>query len=203
MTDSQILKAFKDTGALLEGHFELRSKLHSNRYFQCANVLMHPRIAEKLCREVTRRAVKSGKLGSRIDGVISPAVGGILVGHEVARELGVKCVFAEKVQGEGVDASGKPNTILAMRRFNIKKGERYVVAEDVVTKGGRVQETIDLVRAAGAKVAGVVLLVDRSAGKVKFGRIPMFSLLQITPETWTAEECPMCREGGRAVHPGS
>lgn len=203
MTDSQILKAFKDTGALLEGHFELRSKLHSNRYFQCANVLMYPRIAEKLCREVTRRAVKSGKLGSRIDGVISPAVGGILVGHEVARELGVKCVFAEKVQGEGVDASGKPNTILAMRRFNIKKGERYVVAEDVVTKGGRVQETIDLVRAAGAKVAGVVLLVDRSAGKVKFGRIPMFSLLQITPETWTAEECPMCREGGRAVHPGS
>lgn len=203
MTDSQILKAFKDTGALLEGHFELRSKLHSNRYFQCANVLMHPRIAEKLCREVTRRAVKSGKLGSRIDGVISPAVGGILVGHEVARELGVKCVFAEKVQGEGVDASGKPNTILAMRRFKLKKGERYVVAEDVVTKGGRVQETIDLVRAAGAKVAGVVLLVDRSAGKVKFGRIPMFSLLQITPETWTAEECPMCREGGRAVHPGS
>lgn len=203
MTDSQILKAFKDTGALLEGHFELRSKLHSNRYFQCANVLMYPCIAEKLCREVTRRAVKSGKLGSRIDGVISPAVGGILVGHEVARELGVKCVFAEKVQGEGVDASGKPNTILAMRRFKLKKGERYVVAEDVVTKGGRVQETIDLVRAAGAKVAGVVLLVDRSAGKVKFGRIPMFSLLQITPETWTAEECPMCREGGRAVHPGS
>jgi orotate phosphoribosyltransferase len=90
-----------------------------------------------------------------------------------------------------------------MRRFKLKKGERYVVAEDVVTKGGRVQETIDLVRAAGAKVAGVVLLVDRSAGKVKFGRIPMFSLLQITPETWTAEECPMCRAGGKAVHPGS
>ena len=203
MTDAQIIKAFKDTNALLEGHFELRSKLHSNRYFQCANVLMHPRTAEKLCREVTRRAVKSGKLGSRIDGVISPAVGGILVGHEVARELGVKCVFAEKVQGEGVDATGKPNTILAMRRFKLKKGERYVVAEDVVTKGGRVQETIDLVRAAGAKVAGVVLLVDRAAGKVKFGRIPMFSLLQITPETWTAEECPMCRAGGKAVHPGS
>lgn len=203
MTDTQVLKAFKDTGALLEGHFELRSKLHSNRYFQCANVLMYPRIAEKLCREVTRRAVKSGKLGKRIDGVISPAVGGILVGHEVARELGVKCIFAEKVQGEGVDAAGKPNTLLAMRRFKLKKGERYVVAEDVVTKGGRVQETIDLVRAAGAKVAGVVLLVDRSAGKVKFGRTPMFSLLQITPETWTAEECPICRAGGHPVHPGS
>ena len=203
MTDKQILKAFKDTGALLEGHFELRSKLHSNRYFQCANVLRYPRVAAKLCREVTRRAVASGKLGARIDGVISPAVGGILVGHEVARELNVPCVFAEKVPGEGVDATGKPNTVLAMRRFAIRKGERYVVAEDVVTRGGRVQETIDLVKAAGGKVAGVILLVDRSGGTAKFGRIPMFSLLQMTPETWTAAECPLCKAGSKPVHPGS
>ena len=173
MTDKQAFDAFRKTGALLEGHFELRSKLHSNRYFQCANVLRFPRVAEKLCRAVTREAVKSGKLGKKIDGVISPAVGGILVGHEVARELNVKCIFAEKVQGEGVDATGKPNTVLALRRFSIKKGERYVVAEDVVTKGGRVQETIDLVKAAGGKVAGVVVLVDRSGGKAKFGRVPM------------------------------
>ena len=190
MTQKQVLQAFRDTGALLEGHFELRSKLHSNRYFQCANVLRYPRIAEKLCREVTRQAVKSGKLGKRIDGVISPAVGG-------------KCVFAEKVPGEGVDATGKPNTVLAMRRFALRKGERYVVAEDVVTKGGRVQETIDLVKAAGAKVAGVILLVDRSGGTARFGRIPMFSLMQMTPETWTAETCPMCKAGSKPVHPGS
>ena len=203
MTQNQVLKAFKDTGALLEGHFELRSKLHSNRYFQCANVLRYPRIAEKLCREVTRRAVASGKLGKRIDGVISPAVGGILVGHEVARELNVKCVFAEKVQGKGVDATGKPNTVLALRRFAIKKGERYVVAEDVVTKGGRVQETIDLVKAAGAKVAGVILLVDRSDGKVSFGRIPMFPLVRMAPVTWAPGDCPLCRAGGHPVHPGS
>ena len=204
MTEKQVLKYFEETGALLSGHFELRSKLHSDRYFQCANVLRYPRIAEKLCREVTTRAVKSGKLGKRIDGVISPAVGGILVGHEVARALGVKCVFAEKVQdGDQKDATGKPLTKLAMRRFTLKKGERYVVAEDVVTKGGRVQETIDLVKAAGAKVAGVVVLVDRSAGKVKFGRIPMFSLMQMTPETWTADECPMCKSGSKPVHPGS
>ena len=90
-----------------------------------------------------------------------------------------------------------------MRRFSIKKGERYIVAEDVVTKGGRVQETIDLVKAAGGKVAGVILLVDRSAGKVKFLRIPMFSLMQITPETWTKDECPMCKAGSKPVHPGS
>lgn len=204
MTEKQVLKHFEETGALLSGHFELRSKLHSDRYFQCANVLRYPRMAEKLCREVTARAVKSGKLGKRIDGVISPAVGGILVGHEVARALGVKCVFAEKVQdGDRKDATGKPLTKLAMRRFALKRGERYVVAEDVVTKGGRVQETMDLVKAAGAKVAGVVVLVDRSAGKVKFGRIPMFSLVQMTPVTWEPSECPLCRAGGKPCHPGS
>ena len=204
MTEKQVLKYFEETGALLSGHFELRSKLHSDRYFQCANVLRYPRIAERLCREVTARAVNSGRLGGRIDGVISPAVGGILVGHEVARALGVKCVFAEKVQdGDRKDATGKPLTKLAMRRFALRRGERYVVAEDVVTKGGRVQETIDLVKAAGAKVAGVVVLVDRSAGKVKFGRIPMFSLVQMTPVTWDPSECPLCKAGGRPCHPGS
>ena len=204
MTEKQVIKHFEETGALLTGHFELRSKLHSDRYFQCANVLRYPRIAEKLCKEVTTRAIKSGKLGKRIDGVISPAVGGILVGHEVARVLNIKCVFAEKVQdGDKKDATGKPVTKLAMRRFQLTKGERYVVAEDVVTKGGRVQETIDLVKAAGAKVAGVVLLVDRSGGKVKFGRIPMFSLMQMTPVTWEPSECPLCKAGGKPCHPGS
>ena len=202
MTEEEILKIFADTGALLSGHFELRSKLHSDRYFQCANVLRYPRIAAKLCDEVVAKMNAACDIG-KIDGVISPAVGGILVGHEVARALDTKCVFAEKVQGEGVDATGKPNTVLAMRRFTLKPGERYVVAEDVVTKGGRVQETIDLVQKAGCEVAAVVLLVDRSSGAVKFGDIPMFSLMQMTPETWTAAECPMCRAGGKACHPGS
>ena len=155
MTEKQIVKHFEETGALLTGHFELRSKLHSDRYFQCANVLRYPRIAEKV------------------------------------------------QDGDKKDATGKPVTKLAMRRFALKKGERYVVAEDVVTKGGRVQETIDLVKAAGAKVAGVVLLVDRSGGKVKFGRIPMFSLMQMTPVTWEPSECPLCKAGGKPCHPGS
>jgi orotate phosphoribosyltransferase len=202
MTQEEVLAAFKDTGALLEGHFELRSKLHSNRYFQCANVLRYPRVAARLADAAVDKMLAAGDIGN-IDGVISPAVGGILVGHEVARRLDTKCVFAEKVQGEGVDASGKPNTVLAMRRFSLKPGERYVVAEDVVTKGGRVQETVDLVKAAGCEVAAIVVFVDRSGGTVKFGDIPMFSLMQMTPETWTAEECPMCKAGGRPVHPGS
>jgi orotate phosphoribosyltransferase len=202
MTQDEVLAAFKETGALLEGHFELRSKLHSNRYFQCANVLRYPRVAARLCDALVGKLRETCDVGA-VDGVISPAVGGILVGHEVARALDTKCVFAEKVQGEGVDASGKPNTVLAMRRFALKPGERYVVAEDVITKGGRVQETIDLVEAAGCTVAAVVLLVDRSAGAVTFGDIPIVSLMRMTPETWTAETCPMCREGGKPVHPGS
>ena len=203
MTEQEILKIFSDTGALLEGHFELRSKLHSDRYFQCANVLRYPRIAARLCDELVAKMNAACDIG-RIDGVISPAVGGILVGHEVARALDTKCVFAEKVQaGDEVDATGKPVTKLAMRRFSLKPGERYVVAEDVVTKGGRVQETIDLVQAAGAEVAAVVLLVDRSKGSVKFGDIPMFSLVQIQPTTWEPAACPLCAAGGHPVHPGS
>ena len=203
MTEQEILKVFADTGALLEGHFELRSKLHSDRYFQCANVLRYPRIAARLCDELVAKMKAACDVGP-IDGVISPAVGGILVGHEVARALDTKCVFAEKVQaGDEVDATGKPVTKLAMRRFSLKPGERYVVAEDVVTKGGRVQETIDLVKGAGAEVAAVVLLVDRSKGSVKFGDIPMFSLVQIQPTTWEPSACPLCAAGGKPVHPGS
>ena len=203
MTEQEILDIFSQTGALLQGHFELRSKLHSDRYFQCANVLRYPRIAARLCDELVAKMNAACDVG-RIDGVISPAVGGILVGHEVARALDTKCVFAEKVQaGDEVDATGKPVTKLAMRRFSLKPGERYVVAEDVVTKGGRVQETIDLVQAAGAEVAAVVLLVDRSKGSVKFGDIPMFSLVQIQPTTWEPAACPLCAAGGHPVHPGS
>lgn len=202
MTEEEVLKIFADTGALLTGHFELRSKLHSDRYFQCANVLRYPRIAARLCDALVAKMKAACDIGP-LDGVISPAVGGILVGHEVARALDTKCVFAEKVPGEGVDATGKPVTKLAMRRFALKPGERYVVAEDVVTKGGRVQETIDLVQAAGADVAAVVLLVDRSKGTVRFGDIPMFSLVQIQPTTWEPAACPLCKVGGHPVHPGS
>ena len=202
MTENEILDAFKNTGALLDGHFELRSKLHSDRYFQCANVLRYPRIAASLCEELVARAKEECSLGD-VDGVVSPAVGGIIVGHEVARALDVKCVFAEKVQGEGTDASGKPNTVLAMRRFSFKAGERYVVAEEVVTKGGRGQETIDLVKNSGCEVAAVLVLVDRSSGKVKFDGVPMVSLMKMTPATWTAHDCPMCKRGDRPTHPGS
>jgi orotate phosphoribosyltransferase len=190
MTEKEILSLLEETGALLNGHFELRSKLHSDRFFQCANVCRYPRAAEKLCAELVRRM--RPELGdARIDGVIAPAMGGLVVGHEVARALDVRSIFAEKQDGK-----------LVMRRFTIKPGERYVVAEDVITRGGRVQETIDIVRAAGAEVAAVAVLVDRSAGAAKFD-YPTFSLLQLAPQVWEPAACPMCKQGSKPVHPGS
>lgn len=190
MNETDILKMLEETGALLSGHFELRSGLHSNRFFQCANVLRYPRIAGLLCDELVKRMKAAMNIGP-VDGVISPALGGILVGHEVARAMDVKCVFAEKQDNK-----------LVMRRFSIKPGERYVVAEDVITRGGRVQETIDIVKAAGADVAAVVVLVDRSAGQAKF-EYPTFSLLQMAPEVWEPAVCPLCAQKRPFVHPGS
>ncbi len=190
MTEPDILKMLEDTGALLSGHFELRSGLHSNRFFQCANVLRYPRIAGQLCDELVKRMRAAMEIGA-VDGVISPALGGILVGHEVARAMDVKCIFAEKQDNK-----------LVMRRFGMKPGERYVVAEDVITRGGRVQETIDLVKAAGAEVAAVLVLVDRSAGQARFD-YPTFALLQMAPEVWEPALCPLCAQKKPFVHPGS
>jgi orotate phosphoribosyltransferase len=190
MTDNDVMKRLEETDALLSGHFELRSGLHSNRFFQCANVLRYPKIAGELCGELVKRMLASADIGA-VDGVISPALGGILVGHEVARALDRKCIFAEKQDGA-----------LVMRRFAIGRGERYVVAEDVITRGGRVQETVDLVKEAGAEVAAILVLVDRSAGQAVFD-YPLFSLLRMAPEVWKPEECPMCAAGQPFVHPGS
>lgn len=190
MTKTEILKIFEETGALLNGHFELRSGLHSANYFQCANVLRFPRAAEKLCAALVTRMTSESKLG-HIDGVIAPALGGIIVGHEVARALNVKSIFAEKEGGK-----------LVMRRFEIKPGERYVVAEDVITRGGRVQEVVDIVTANGAEVAAIGVLVDRSAGAAKFVA-PTFRLLEMSPQVWEPSACPLCRQGSKAVHPGS
>ncbi|MDD4869305.1 MAG: orotate phosphoribosyltransferase [Kiritimatiellae bacterium] len=190
MEQKEILGILKESGALLDGHFELRSGLHSDRYFQCANVLRYPRLAAKLCDELVE-IMKSGKNQCKVDGVISPAMGGIIVGHEIARSLGVKHIFAEKQDGE-----------LVMHRFQIMKGEKYIVAEDVITRGGRVLETIDIVEEAGAKVEAVAVLVDRSGGKARF-TYPTYSLLQIEPVTYEPAKCPLCAKGVKFVHPGS
>lgn len=191
MSDTNLLKKFEETGALLNGHFELRSGLHSNRFFQCALLLQYPRIAGEVCEALVEK-IKDTLGELEIDTVIAPALGGISVGHEVGRALGIRFVFVEK------DANGD----LIMRRFKIREGERFLVAEDVITRGGRVQETVDIVKAHGGIVQAIGVLVDRSGGKAQFD-VPLVSLLQMEPVTWEPAECPLCKQGQSLVHPGS
>ncbi|MDI6775251.1 MAG: orotate phosphoribosyltransferase [Verrucomicrobiota bacterium] len=191
MTHGEMLKILNETGALLEGHFELRSRLHSDRYFQCAYLLCYPRHAETMCGALARKL--EARLGKplKANGVIAPALGGILVGHELARALNVRSIFAEKEEDK-----------LALRRFQIGQGERYIVAEDVVTRGGRVDETARIVKDHGGEVVAVAVLVDRSGGKAKFPW-PTVSLLEMDPVTYEPAQCPLCAQGIPIKHPGS
>ena len=188
MTEAEILSVFTETKALLHGHFLLRSGLHSDRYFQGALVLQHTRIAATLCAELA-----AGFQGQGVETVISPALGGLVVGQEVGRALDVRAIFAEK--------DDQSNLVLR-RGFTIRPGEKVLVAEDVITKGGRVQQTIDLVRAAGGVVVGVAVVVDRSGGAKLFD-VPVRSLIRLDLPTWKPEECPLCRQGKLIDKPGS
>jgi orotate phosphoribosyltransferase len=191
MTNTEVLNVFLETKALLKGHFELRSGLHSDQFFQCAKVLQQPRIAARLCEALVMKLQKENP-GLHIDGVIAPAMGGLFVGHEVAKTLGVVSIFAEKQDG-----------VLVLRRgFEIPRNAAFVVAEDVITRGGRVQETIDIVEGRGGKVAAVAVLVDRSGGKARFNA-PTVSLLQMEPVTFDPKACPLCLQKIPLEHPGS
>ncbi|MGE4488229.1 MAG: orotate phosphoribosyltransferase [Kiritimatiellales bacterium] len=191
MNETDLLKLFEDTKALLNGHFELRSGLHSNRFFQCALLLQYPRIAAQVCQALVEKMQAAPGL-TDVDSVIAPALGGISVGHEVARALGKRFIFVEK----------NADKMLELRRFKIEPGERFIVAEDVITRGGRVQETVDIVEQHGGTVQSIGVLVNRSGGRAQFTR-PLVSLLDIEPVTWDPSECPLCKEGLPLVHPGS
>ncbi len=187
MTHEEIVSTFQKIGALLEGHFLLRSGLHSNRFFQAALLLQYPDIAESLCAEIAEQAKQYSP-----DLVISPAIGGILVGQEIARALKVRAIFADK-----------ENDMLVLKRgFSIKPGEKVLVAEDVVTKGGRVQQTIDLVRKLGGDPVAVGVIVDRSGGEAKFG-LPLLSLIKLELATYQPDSCPLCKAKIPLVRPGS
>lgn len=188
MTDERIYKYLTETGALLTGHFLLRSGLHSDHYFQAALLLQHTSIAAELCASLAENF-----RGQDIETVISPAVGGLIVGQEVGRALGCKAIFAEKDDN---------SNLLLRRGFSLRPGERVLVAEDVVTKGGRVQQTIDLVRSYGAIPVGVAVIADRSAGDVDFG-IPFVSLVKLSLETFDPSDCPLCKAGKPIDKPGS
>jgi orotate phosphoribosyltransferase len=174
MTSEETLQIFRQTGALLEGHFVLRSGLHSRQYFQCALALQQMPVVERLGAAL---AAKVRGLGAAT--VIAPALGGLVIGQEVARQLGLRFIFAEKEDGK----------LVLRRGFRIAPEEKVLVVEDVVTKGGRVQETLDIVRAHRGRVPGVAMIVDRSNGAVDFG-VPAFSLLSMRVEVFPPDNLP-------------
>jgi len=187
LSSDAVLELFASQGALLEGHFRLTSGLHSTGYLQCALVLQQPELAERLGREI---AARTRDLGATA--VLSPALGGVVIGHEVARALGTRALFAERVDGR-----------LALRRgFVLSPSDVVLVVEDVVTTGGSTAETIEVARAHGARVAGAAAIIDRSGGAVALG-VPFLALAERSLPTYTAETCPLCARGLPAVKPGS
>lgn len=187
LKSEEILSLFRETGALLEGHFILSSGLHSDRYFQCAKVLQYPWHAETLCKMLADYFLKVS-----IDVVVSPALGGIIVGQEIARSLHVRSIFAERA-----------NEKLVLRRgFEISPGEKVLIAEDVTTTGGSVQELMEIVKSNNAIPVGIAGIVDRSGGKIHF-EVPYFSLLQIEIANYQPTECPLCKAGSIPIKPGS
>jgi len=183
-----LLALFRKTGALLDGHFVLRSGLHSRQYFQCAILLQHTDIAARVCDML------ADKLRAfECDSVISPALGGIIVGQEVGRSLGKRHVFVEKDNGK----------LLLRRGFKIDNDEKFLVIEDVVTRGGRVQETIDIVRANGGLVSAVGVIVDRSGKAKPDFHCPFISLVEMSVENFVADKLPPDLAKIPAVKPGS
>ena len=187
MDKEKILELFRTTEALQQGHFRLTSGLHSLEYFQCARVLQFPQYNELLCGDIARLFHDW-----RVDVVVAPAVGGIMVGQEVARQMRVRGIFAER----------EDDKMTLRRGFEIKPGERVLVCEDVVTTGGSVIEVINLAKAAGGAVVGVAAIVDRSSKPINFGA-QFFSLLKMAPPVYTPEVCPLCEEKVPVIKPGS
>ena len=186
-TAEDILDLFRRVGALLEGHFRLTSGLHSPGYLQCALVLQHPREAEAC----------GAALADRVRGlaptvVLSPALGGIVIGHEVARALGVRAIFAERQDG----------TLTLRRGFSLDAADRVLVVEDVVTTGGSTRETIEAARAAGARVVGAGAIIDRSGGNQNLD-VPFHALATVSLPTYQPDACPLCARGEPVVKPGS
>jgi orotate phosphoribosyltransferase len=187
------LALFEETGAYLHGHFRLTSGMHSGEYLQCAKVLAHPEYAERLGRAL------SGKIRdligeAAVDVVVAPAMGGIIIGHEVARALGARSLFTER------DAA--TNSMTLRRGFEIAAGEKAIVIEDVITTGGSTKEVVNAIAAAGAQVLAAGSIIDRSGGRAEVG-VPRVALETLEAVAYQPEECPLCREGLPLVKPGS
>jgi orotate phosphoribosyltransferase len=187
VTNAEALDLFRQTGALLEGHFILRSGLHSRQFFQCAQALQQMPIVEKFGAALVAKAKGLG-----IETVISPAMGGLVIGQEVARQLGCRFIFAEKEEGR----------LVLRRGFKIAPNERMLIVEDVVTKGGRVQETLEIVRHHNGNPVAVAMLVDRSDGTLNLG-VPAISLIRLNVETFAPDQLPPDLASSPGIKPGS
>lgn len=185
---SAIESRLRETEALLCGHFQLSSGLHADTYFQCARLLSHPQHAEFVGQALASALRRSGV--SAVDVVVGPALGGIVVAHEVARALSVRSLFAEREGG-----------VLKLRRgFALQPGERVLIVEDVITTGGSAAETAALVQALGAQVVGYAAIVERGR---EHGLRPLTALWRVQPQVFAPQSCPLCQAGGKAVKPGS
>jgi len=186
-TRDELLDMFRKSGALLEGHFRLSSGLHSNGYLQSALVLQDPRSAEQLGRAIADRVREW-----RPTVVLSPALGGVVIGHEVGRALGVRALFAERQDG----------ALMLRRGFLLSESDRVLVVEDVCTTGGSTRETMQVATAAGGQIVGAASIVDRSGGRASFD-VPFEALLRVDLPTYQPEACPLCAQGLPVVKPGS
>jgi orotate phosphoribosyltransferase len=185
----EVMKKFEEAGAIQKGHFKLTSGVHSNTYIQCAQIMQHPEFMHNLCSELGKKF-----RGDDIDVIVGPAIGGIIMAHVMARVLGpwVRAIFTERENGK----------MTLRRSFEIKKGEKVLVVEDVTTTGSSVREVIDIVKSRQGKVVGVGVLIDRSGGEVDFG-IKTEKLLTVDIKTYLPEECPLCKKGIPVIKPGS
>jgi orotate phosphoribosyltransferase len=189
MTDEKIIEIFKESGALLTGHFLLTSGKHSDKYLEKFTVLQNPKYTEKLCREIA-----SHFKGKKIDVVVGAAIGGIILAYETAKQLGTRGIFMEREEGK-----------LKFRRgFTVSEGERVLIVEDIVTTGGSVQEIIDELRANyKCEIVGVGLLIDRSGKNVDFGAGETFALARMDVKAYEAADCPQCKAGVEITKRGS
>jgi orotate phosphoribosyltransferase len=188
MEQNEALELYRRTGAYLEGHFRLSSGLHSPGYMQSALVLQHPVDAASLGAGIATYVESF-----RPTVVLSPALGGLIIGHEVARALGVRAIFAERAGG---------HTLTLRRGFTLVPGDRVLVVEDVFTTGKSTRETMDVARNAGAEVVGAAAIVDRSGGTIDFG-VPSYALVRLSVPAYEPEQCPLCAQGVALVKPGS
>jgi len=189
IASSDVERVFRESGALREGHFILASGRHSSLYLEKFQVLQHPADTERLCGAIAAWARPLG-----VESVAGPTTGGIILAHEVARQLGVRAIYAERRDG----APGRE----FRRGFALAPGERVLVVDDIMTTGGSVQETIDAVRSAGGAVAGAAVLVDRSSGAIRLD-VPVQSLWRLEIPSFAPAECPLCAKGMPATHPGT